>query len=183
MIPSPPLDTDGALATSWHEVMAALQPGILAPCCICRRSSIWHWFDGDCYHPLHNTPHCVSHLLDEWRSMIVAGEARAIGPVRLTGAYARRARELPAELSSRDGGSPYFRPGMPAGTPWTAVAVLADGREVITPCAHSAAHAQRVNTRWQALARQRIAGYPGDAIPLSGWIVDPAGQHVEKWDC
>jgi hypothetical protein len=185
MIPAPPLDADGALATSWHEVVAALRPGILAPCCICRRSSVWHWFDGECYHPLHNTLHCITHLFDEWRSMIVAGEVRSAGETRLTGAYARRARvggDAVTELSSRNGGSPYFWPGMPTGTPWTVVARLADGREVITPCAHNATHARRVNTRWCALARRGIAGHPGNAVPICGWIVDPAGQHLEKWD-
>ena len=183
MIPPPPLDADGALATSWHEVATALRSGILAPCCVCRRSSVWHWFDGQCYHPLHNTPHCITGLLEEWRAVIAAGEARSIATVRLTGAYARRAQGVPTELSSRDGGSPYFQPGMVAGTPWVAVAKLADDRTLITPCAHNEAHARQVSARWHALARQNMAGYPGDAVPVSGWVVDPAGQHLDRWDC
>lgn len=183
MIPPPPLSADGALAVGWHEVSAALRPGILASCCVCRRSSVWHWFDGTRYHPLHNTPHCIAGLFDEWRALIAAGEVRSIEAVRLTGAYARRARDVPAELSSRDGGSPYFRPGMAAGTPWVAVAKLADGRELITPCAHNEAHARQVSARWHALARQGIAGYRGDAVPVSGWVVDPTGQHLAEWKC
>lgn len=183
MIPPPPLTADGALATSWHEVMAALRPGILAPCCACQRSSIWHWFDGQCYHPLHNTEHCVTHLLEEWRAMIAAGETRPIGAVRLTGAYARRARGVPLELSSRNDGSPYFRPGMAAGTPWTAVTRLADGREIISPCGPNRDHAYRTNAHWRALSRQDSAIKLGDFLPVSGWIVDPTGQHLEKWDC
>lgn len=181
MIPSPPLDADGALAANWHEVMAALKPGVLAPCCTCRRSSIWHWFDGERYHPLHNAPHCVTRLFEEWYAMIAAGEVRAAGALRLTGAYARRSSAVVVELGSRDGGSPYFRPGMPEGTPWTAVAKLADGREIVTPCAHNAEHAHAVNRRWRARARRGIA-QPGQEQPVAGWIVDPTGQHSEKWD-
>jgi hypothetical protein len=184
MIPSPPLAA-GALITTPAVVLAELRPGILRPCCICKRSSVWHWLDErQYYHPLHNATHCIEHLFEEWYAMIAAGEVRS-AMTRLTGAYARRAgttRTAPVALGSRDLGSPYFRPGMTEGTPWTAVARLADSRELITPCAHNPAHARRVNLRWKALAHQGIAAYPGDAPATAGWIVDPIGQLIEKWD-
>ena len=185
MIPSPPLE-DGALLLTSSAVLEALRPGILAACCVCKRSSVWHWLDdGQRYHPLHNTVHCVDALFAEWYAMIAAGEVRPVGAIQLTGAYARRAsvtQLAPVKLGSRDLGSPYFRPGMPEGTPWTAVTRLADGREVISPCGPNRAHAYATGAHWRALGRRGAMSGLGDFLPTAGWVVDPTGARCDEWE-
>jgi hypothetical protein len=153
---------------------------------VCDHSAGRWWRSGQEYYPLHDR--CVTRLVELWSELDTTVEPMASTPARRTGAYARRlattARHpaTPPVLTSgasRDGGSPFFRPGMSAGAPWVAC-TLTMASLMITPCADNKAHAQRVAANYAALAR---AGQPAPAgADIAGtWIVGPDGTVTPVW--
>lgn len=187
MIPAPPLDTAGELATDATQVADALVPGTLSACCACRRGSIFHWSHDGRYVALH--PTCVPRLLEEWRALIASGQTAAVKTTgELVGAYARRAaqrsgsRRAPGRAVSASLGSPYFIPGMPEGAPWVAVADRLDDVPLITPCGLNEAHARLVNARRRAATAHGFGPNLSSTLPIAGWVVDPAGEISDRWD-
>lgn len=192
MIPAPPLTDDGKLAQDYWQVRVNIVGGISGLCCVCRQDGATHWDNDGQFVALHER--CVLHLIQEWQTMIENGEAKLAAPTeRLLGAYARRAAErsgqvgpelVAAESSvSMSLGSPFFQPGMPKGTPWVAVAEMADGRPImISPAGASEAHARKVNRHWQAAAsRGFVLTFSGRGLPNGGYVCDPTGARLDAW--
>lgn len=187
MIPAPPLDAAGELALSATQVAVALVPGTLSACCACRRGSIWHWEHDGRYVPLHRT--CIGKLIEEWQALIASGQTESVQTTgKLAGAYARRAAARsgasrpPTRAVSASLGSPYFRPGMPEGAPWVAVADMSSDVPLITPCGLNEAHARQVNDRRRAATEHGFAPDLHGPLPRGGWVVDPAGAISDRWN-
>lgn len=188
MIPTPPLTDDGELAVNRWTLLVNIVGGILSPCCACRHTSATYWHREGRYVPLHER--CVDHLISEWRMLIEQGQASIPEPTgRQMGAYARRAASrapsgtapVLTRTASVSLGSPYFIPGMPEGTPWTAVAEMPDGIPLITPCGPQEDYARKVNgTRRAATALGQRCGSAGQ-VPLGGYVVDPTGARSDEW--
>jgi hypothetical protein len=190
MIPPPPLTEDGELALNEWGVKATLVGGILARCCVCPHSSVTHWGYEGRYVPLHER--CASHLVAEWRELIANDQTSVAVPVgRPLGAYARRmaaqaGRGADAStvyrVTSVSLGSPYFRPGMPEGAPWVAVANMSGDVPLISPAgANGEAHVRRVNELWRASAVRGFMLTFGGRLPLGGYVMDPTGARSDEW--
>lgn len=183
-LPPVPRDSAGAPCPSRHVVLDQLCPGILGCCRVCDQATGWWWRHGRDYYPLHDR--CIGRLVELWAQ--VDDVVAPTGPVRRTGAYARRAaaHSVPQVVTpvqtgatSRDGGSPYFRPGMPAGAPWVAC-VLTMAGVAVAPCSLNEQGARDAAAHWGALGR---AGFPhsGGAQIAGSWVVDPDGTVFPVW--
>jgi hypothetical protein len=183
VIPPPPLDGQGAVALAGGEVAAQLVGGLLCACCMCGHGSQWHLLSGNRFYALHKRD-CPDRLVSRWREMVAAGQL-ASPSTTLTGAYARRAVargvSVPVSVASISQGSPFFRPGMAEGEPWVAIGVDGDGREFVAPGGADGEHVRGVSRRWQLLADKRWPTHPGGPLLVSGWVVTPTGEVIEKW--
>jgi hypothetical protein len=186
-LPPVPRDEAGPCPDK-DRIMSELRSGILGACCVCDHATGWWWQRDRDYYPMHDR--CVERLIELW-AQTEDVVARPVGPVRRTGAYARRAATLSTSTSnapieparsvriSRDGGSPYFRPGMPVGAPWVAC-VLTTANMSVVPCSNNEASARGIAARWAASAR---AGHPysNDAEIVGSWVVGPDGVLSPIW--
>jgi hypothetical protein len=190
-LPAPPTDDSGQLAINRYGVLGALYDGVLAPCGACGQTTGWWWRQGGddngvgaSYYPVHQR--CVDRMIETWREMIADGGGAGLSGAPLAGAYARRAAArgktgmMVATLRSINSGSPYFRPGMSAGTPWTAVARSALGGVVIAPCGGHEWRAIEITRRWQVLSRHSRTS-PGEAPMIGGCVVGPDGAVSCGW--
>jgi hypothetical protein len=190
-LPPPPRDESGELATHRWQVITELRGGISAACACCGQTTGTWWCDASgaraAFYPVHER--CVDKLIEAWREMIAHGVDQGLVSAALTGAYARRAAARTAATGSAhtvvasrsvDGGSPYFRPGMAQGTPWTACARSALGQVVITPCGGDEQRAVMLVVQWETLARGNHHG-PGTAPVLGGAVVGPDGRASHCW--
>lgn len=179
-LPTPPRTPQGELDATVVSVMAELHSGILAACCVCQHSSSFWWRHDREYHPLHER--CVDRLIELWGQMGASGAA-APQVTRRTGAYARRAAVSaePAAVAravSVDLGSPFFRPGMPQGAPWTACALTMTGVSFV-PCGLNEDFARTTVNRWAILMQQGAPGGPRDTMIAGCSLVGPDGTvHV-----
>lgn len=188
-VPNPPRDEHGALASNRYHVLASVRPGILGSCCACGHTCGTWWHDGTgAYTALHER--CAPKLVEMWQAMIEdgIGETPAVG--RLTGAYARRAAARaggrtgtdrtapPISVRSVDRGSPFFRPGMPDGSPWVAFGQSITGQPLV-PCGSQQAARDAV-TRWRSYSERDITP-PGMTTVVGGVVVGPDGALSESW--
>ena len=185
------MDDSGQLAVNRYSVLGALHGGILASCGMCGQTTAWWWRHGGedsgigaSYYPVHQR--CVDRMIETWREMVADGGGAGLSGAPLAGAYARRAaargKTGPAVTASRSisWGSPYFRPGMPAGAPWTAVARSVLGNVVIAPCDRYEQRAIEVTHRWQVLSERFQTG-PGEVPVVGGCVVGPDGAVSCGW--
>lgn len=192
--PDPPLNEHGRLAVNTADVQAALVDGLLGGCCVCQHSTIWWWPAPDgSFHPLHSS--CARRLLARWAERVESGDtdtpsvAPEVASAAL-GAYARRARASggPATVAprqatrtrSRSLGSPYFRPGMPEGSPHTIVARTGDGETLAIPATGPRSAASALS-RYQALARTGQPYRLGGPVLVGAAIVGPDGKITDRW--
>jgi hypothetical protein len=195
--PDPPLNEHGRLAVSTADVQAALVDGLTGGCCVCQHSTIWWWPAADgTFHPLHSG--CARRLLARWAERVESGDVDTPAVVpevasAALGAYARRARATggPAALAppratrtrSRSLGSPYFRPGMPEGSPHTIVARTAeeDGGQLLVIPTTGAHNAAQVLSHYAALTLQGRPYRLGGPRLAGAAVVDPTGAIVQQW--
>jgi hypothetical protein len=194
LLPDPPLNAHGRLAVNTADVQAALVDGITGGCCVCQHSTIWWWPAPDgTFHPLHSG--CARRLLARWGERVESGDigTPSVSPEVASaalGAYARRARALggPAALApptasrtrSRSQGSPYFRPGMPEGMPFTIVA-RTDAGELLVISTAGLRNAQVMLTRYEALSGLGLPFKIGGPVLVGAAIIGPDGTAVEQW--
>lgn len=194
MIPPPPRDAVGELAENQWSLGLAMVDGVTGACSVCPDTTITWWRDDrerrPTYWPIHQR--CLPKLVQIWREMIAEGSTGGLAGAPLAGAYARRAaaRAAAAQVSvaavarlgvrSVDLGSPYFRPGMPEGSPVTAVAASAIGWITGTHCGADVAAAEALVRRWETLAAADRPG-PGIAPSVGGCVVGPDGAVGYRW--
>jgi hypothetical protein len=192
--PDPPRNEHGRLAVNTADVRAALVDGLTGGCCVCQHSTIWWWPAPDgTFHPLHSG--CAPRLLARWAERIESGdiETPAVAPEVASaalGAYARRARAHggPAAVTppqatrtaSRSMGSPYFRPGMPHGSPHTIVARTTDGEILAIPTT-GIRRARTTLSRFQGLTHMGQPYRLGGPMLAGAAIVGPDGKITEQW--
>lgn len=161
-----------------------LLSGLLGSCVSCGRSS-HNWAEHA------DQLHCVC---DRWDCLVKMAEAleeqektstvRRAGGSR--GVFARRgatrAGSAPRAASryGLDPGSPYWRPGMLDGAPWTALAETNYG-QVMVPCGTNEAHARKVVRGWRTLAESGYEVGHGGRYAVAGTVVDPRGEFSDEW--
>lgn len=187
-LPPVPRDEAGPCPDK-DRIISELCPGIVGACCVCDHGTGWWWRQDRDYHPLHDR--CVERLIEMWAQMTDTTEQPVVVSSRRTGAYARRAGAVAARPAttepatpvrtrtvSRDGGSPYFRPGMPEGAPWIACVLTTAGLS-ITPCSANEQAARSVAGQWAALGRGQ---FPHKGAQVAGaWVVGPDGTVIPVW--
>lgn len=179
-LPAPPRTAQGALAVDRYQVVADMCEGLLSACCVCGQSGGWWWRQECTYFPLHSR--CVPKLIEFWTSMIAEGAQETMRSAPLVGAYARRAAARSATVTrpaSVDGGSPYFRPGMPAGAPWTVCVLTVVGVSIV-PCGLNAEYARALAGRQRAAQDAGVPGSHGAQI-VGGCVVGPDGAVSCQW--
>lgn len=189
LLPAPPLNEHGRLAVNAADVAGHLEYGLTSSCVACEHSAI-HWWrmpDGT-YIAVHAA--CVGRLVDGWRDRIESGDLHEpeLGNAARRGAYARRSTATGARVHpprakaapSRSMGSPWFRPGMPEGSPWVIVIESRHGRLNFV---HSddEGHARKVFGRDKALTEHGIPLWPGGPMAVGAVLLDPTGAIVARW--
>lgn len=173
--------------------------GILAACGMCGQTTGWWWRQGGdefgvgaFYYPLHQQ-RCVEKMIELWEETLSEGGSVGLSDAPLAGAYARRAEAYAQRAASRgqrvsdvtvkqsiNGGSPYFQPGMAAGTPWTAVARSVLGTVVVVPYGRDEQRAIETTRVWHLHSELGDTG-PGEAPMVGGCVVGPDGAVTHGW--
>lgn len=189
LLPAPPLNEHGRLAVNSADIADHLEYGLTSSCVACDHSAI-HWWrmpSGE-YISVHAS--CALRLVTHWRERIESGDVDQpeLGGGARRGAYARRSgttgeRVHPpraASKPSRSLGSPFFRPGMPEGSPWAIVVESHHGRLNYVH-GDNEAHARKVFGHYEALTER---GWPimwGGPMAVGAALLDPTGAIVDGW--
>lgn len=190
LLPSPPLNEHGRLAVNTADIADHLVTGLTSSCSACDHSAIHYWRmpTGE-YFPVH--PNCAHRVIEHWTEQINSGETNApdLATGARRGAYARRASPTGARVHpprakaqpSRSLGSPWFRPGMPEGTPWVLITETHNGRMVTMPSSASRERTEAAMGHYRALAAQHLPISPGGPLAVGGALMDPTGAIVATW--